>query len=73
MEKPLLFVYNRTMSKIKQTKKRKFEPVTGNIEKHARGFGFLRQEEGSDIYIAPDNMAGAMNGDLVEVDMLQPY
>lgn len=73
MEKPLLFVYNRTMSKIKQTKKRKFEPVTGNIEKHARGFGFLRQEEGSDIYIAPDNMAGAMNGDLVEVDMLPPY
>lgn len=73
MEKPLLFVYNRIMSKIKQTKRRKFEPVTGNIEKHARGFGFLRQEEGSDIYIAPDNMAGAMNGDLVEVDMLPPY
>lgn len=61
------------MSKIKQTKRRKIEPVTGNIEKHARGFGFLRQEEGSDIYIAPDNMAGAMNGDLVEVDMLPPY
>ena len=47
--------------------------ITGTIEKHPRGFGFLRQEEGADIFIAPDNMGGAMNGDIVEADLLPPY
>ena len=47
--------------------------ITGIIEKHPRGFGFVRQEEGADIFIAPDNMGGAMNGDLVEADLLPPY
>lgn len=32
------------------------EPITGIIEKHARGFAFLRREEGADIFIAPDNL-----------------
>lgn len=47
--------------------------IIGTIEKHPRGFGFVRQEEGADIFIAPDNMGGAMNGDTVEVDLLPPY
>jgi ribonuclease R len=47
--------------------------IIGIIEKHPRGFGFVRQEEGADIFIAPDNMGGAMNGDLVEADLLPPY
>ena len=38
------------------------EPITGIIEKHARGFAFLRREEGADIFIAPDNLGGAMIG-----------
>ena len=53
--------------------KRKSEIYTGIIEKHARGFGFVRQEDGEDIFVGPSNMGGAMNGDLVEVDLLPPY
>ena len=48
-------------------------PITGIIEKHARGFGFLRREGEADIFIAPDNLGGAMNGDTVMVDLLPPY
>lgn len=53
--------------------KRKSEIYTGIIEKHSRGFGFVRQEDEEDIFIGPANMGGAMNGDLVEVDLLPPY
>lgn len=49
------------------------EILTGVLEKHPKGFGFVRQEEGSDIFIARSNMLGAMNGDLVEADLLPPY
>ena len=49
------------------------EVITGIIEKHPKGFGFVRQEEGGDIFIGRDNMLGAMNGDLVEADLLPPY
>ena len=49
------------------------EPITGIIEKHARGFAFLRREEGADIFIAPDNLGGAMNGDTAQVELLPPY
>ena len=56
------------------SKKKKFtQPITGVAIKHARGFGFVRQEEGGDIFIGPANMQGAMNGDLVEVDLLPEY
>ena len=63
------FLYDVGMSK----KNKKTEPVLGIIEKHARGFGFVRQEEGEDIFIGPANTLGAMNGDLVEVDILPEY
>ena len=43
------------------------------MKKHGRGFGFVRQEEGDDIFIGPANMLGAMNGDLVEVDLLPEH
>lgn len=46
---------------------------SGILEKHPKGFGFVRMEEGGDIFVAKDDMLGAMNGDLVEVDMLPPY
>ena len=49
------------------------EPITGIIEQHARGFAFLRREEGADIFIAPDNLGGAMNGDTAQVELLPPY
>ncbi len=57
----------------KKNKHKQTETYTGIIEKHARGFGFVRQEEGEDIFIGPANMLGAMNGDLVAVDLLPPY
>ncbi len=46
---------------------------SGILEKHPKGFGFVRMEEGGDVFVAKDDMLGAMNGDLVEVDMLPPY
>ena len=49
------------------------EIIRGIIEKHPKGFGFVRQEEGGDIFIGKNNMLGAMNGDLVEADLLPPY
>lgn len=49
------------------------DKITGVLEKHPRGFGFIRQEEGADYFVAPDNMLGAMNGDIVEAEALPPY
>ena len=53
--------------------KRELKRITGTIEKHKKGFGFIRQEEGTDFFVAPDKMAGAMNGDTVEAEILPPY
>ena len=53
--------------------KRELQRITGTIEKHQKGFGFIRQEEGADFFVAPDKMAGAMNGDTVEAEVLPPY
>lgn len=47
--------------------------LTGILEKHPAGFGFVRQEEGGDIFISGNNMNGAMNNDLVQVDLLPEY
>ena len=53
--------------------KKELHRITGIIEKHQKGFGFIRQEEGADFFVAPDKMAGAMNGDTVEAEVLPPY
>lgn len=53
--------------------KRETERITGIIEKHQKGFGFIRQEEGADVFVAPDRMAGAMNGDKVEAEIVPPH
>lgn len=40
--------------------------VTGRVQGHAKGFGFLIRENGEpDLYIPSDAMQGAMNGDTV--------
>lgn len=57
-------------------KKRKTRIPTlavGTIEKHAKGFGFVRQDDGEDIFVGPKNMMGAMNGDTVEVELIPPH
>lgn len=43
------------------------EQMEGEIQLTARGAGFLLNEEGGDIYIAPQYTGQAMNGDLVRV------
>ena len=47
--------------------------LTGILDKAKAGFGFVRQEEGGDIFVAGYEMNGAMNGDLVEVDLIPEY
>ena len=65
------FVYTIHMRKKKR--KENSERWSGHLEKHRAGFGFVRQEDGEDIFIARSNMNGAMNGDLVQVDLLPEY
>ncbi len=44
------------------------------MKKHRRGFGFVTCENmEKDIFISPDSMAGAMNGDEVEIDLIPEY
>ncbi len=57
----------------KKKRKENSERWSGHLEKHRAGFGFVRQEDGEDIFIARSNMNGAMNGDLVQVDLLPEY
>ena len=64
--------YNVHMG-IKNRKKATSEKRTGTLDKNRAGFGFVRQEEGEDIFVARSNMNGAMNGDLVQVDLLPEY
>ena len=47
--------------------------LTGVLDKTRSGFGFVRQEEGGDIFVRRSNMNGAMHGDIVEVDLLPEY
>ena len=53
--------------------KRELKKITGTIEKHKKGFGFIHQEEGADFFVAPDKMGGAMNGDTVEAEIIPPH
>ncbi len=44
------------------------------MKKHRRGFGFVTCENmEKDIFISPDSMGGAMNGDEVEIDLIPEY
>ena len=44
------------------------------MKKHRRGFGFVTCENmEKDIFISPDSMSGAMNGDEVEIDLIPEY
>ena len=47
--------------------------ITGVLEKTRTGIGFVRQEEGGDIFIDRDNMKDAMHGDTVQVDLLPEH
>lgn len=51
--------------------------VTGTLQKHKKGFGFVipadpdQAEFGGDIFVSEENMHWAMNGDLVAVKLLK--
>lgn len=45
--------------------------VRGRFAGTARGYGFVIQDEGEDIFIAPDMTKGALNGDIVLVKCTQ--
>lgn len=42
-------------------------PVTGNLIKKDKGFGFVRISSGEDIFVPAKYIKGAMNGDFVEI------
>ena len=44
--------------------------IVGEIQKSKKGFGFIRCEEEDDVFVSQDNMGSAMNGDIVEADLL---
>lgn len=63
-------------------KRKRRSYITGILQKHKRGFGFVVPDEISDlsqlsltgdIFIGSDNMHGAMDGDRVEVDLIPQY
>lgn len=55
-------------------KKRKEEIVTGILSKHKKGFGFVIPEtdQGGDVFISPNSINDAMNGDTVAARLLPP-
>lgn len=53
------------------SKKSKRPVITGTLSKHKKGFGFvITEDEGTDIYIARRSINGAMDGDIVAVDLI---
>ncbi|HEY5382178.1 MAG TPA: RNB domain-containing ribonuclease [Acidobacteriaceae bacterium] len=46
--------------------------VSGRLDLHRDGFGFVRPETGEDIFIPPNEIQGAMQGDQVLVDEAPP-
>ena len=43
--------------------------VTGTISVHAKGFGFVRNTAGPDVFIPKQRMNGAVDGDEVEIEV----
>ena len=55
------------------SRKKKTPALRGRLDKTKSGNGFVVMEDGDDIFIDQENMKGAMNGDLVQVDLLPEY
>lgn len=54
--------------------KNKRHVLTGTLSKHRKGFGFVTCEEiDQDVFIAPDSLGNAMDGDIVEIDLIPTY
>lgn len=64
---------NKTKNHFGKKRKKGDEKYTGILEKTKSGFGFVRREEGGDIFISRRNMGGAMHGDTVVADLLPEH
>ncbi len=55
-------------------KKKKEVIIEGVLSKHRKGFGFVipKDGQGGDVFISPNSINGAMNGDTVSVRLLPP-
>lgn len=51
-------------------KKAKGRLIEGVLDKTRGGFAFLKQEDGQDIFIGKNHTGNAMDGDMVEVELL---
>lgn len=70
MEREKLVAFNQK-GKVKLVAKK--EALTGTFLANERGFGFIAIEgEGSDVFVSKENTAYALNGDTVEVEILNP-
>lgn len=48
--------------------------ITGTLSKYRKGFGFVKCDElEQDVFIAPESMGNAMDGDIVEIDLIPEY
>lgn len=52
-------------------KKPQRKTIKGNLSVHAKGFGFVAVKKGADIFIPVENMQNAMDGDMVQVEIVQ--
>lgn len=51
--------------------KKKQQTVTGALSITSKGFGFIRTEQGPDVFISYDHLANGMDGDIVEARLLK--
>ena len=51
--------------------KKKQQTVTGALSITSKGFGFIRTEQGPDVFISYDHLANGMDGDVVEARLLK--
>ena len=47
--------------------------IIGKLSVNIKGFGFVSPEKGSDIFISPENMRGALNGDKVKIKVINDW
>ncbi|MBR6713295.1 MAG: ribonuclease R [Selenomonadaceae bacterium] len=47
--------------------------IIGKLSVNIKGFGFVAPEKGSDIFISPENMRGALNGDKVKIKVINDW
>lgn len=60
---------SRRLEKKEKCRNRVFKTVTGILSTAAGGFGFVNIEDGTEVFIPPSAMNGALDGDTVEAEV----